>query len=157
MGRIIKILILLFVVSLGLFFFINNQKQVEPINNNTQVVEETIKEDGQYSSKEDVALYIHTYNKLPSNFITKKEARKLGYTASKNNLREVCKGCSIGGDVFSNREKHLPTKEGRTYYECDIDYNGKKRNALRIVFSNDGLIYYTDDHYNTFELLYGEP
>ena len=116
----------------------------------------TIDEDGIYTSKEDVALYLYTYNKLPSNFITKSEAKKLGWVASKGNLWDVCENCSIGGDRFGNREGILPDKDGRKYYECDIDYEGKRRNAKRIVFSNDGLIYYTEDHYTTFELLYGE-
>ena len=65
-------------------------------------------------------------------------------------------GCSIGGDIFTNTQKVLPVKKGRIYYECDIDYEGGKRNAKRIVFSDDGLIFYTPDHYNSFEQLYGE-
>lgn len=118
-----------------------------------------IDENGTYTSKDEVALYIYTYKKLPRNFITKKEAKKLGWVASKNNLDDVAKGKSIGGDVFSNYEKNLPVIDGRTYYECDIDFNGKKRNAKRIVYADDfdeniGFIYYTDDHYKTFERLY---
>ena len=114
-----------------------------------------ISKEGAYYSKEDVALYIHTYGKLPSNFITKKEAEALGWTGG--SLDPYAPGKCIGGDVFGNREGILPTKKGRTYYECDIDTKGKKsRGAKRIVFSNDGLIYYTDDHYETFTLLYGE-
>lgn len=111
-------------------------------------------EDGEYSDKEHVALYIHTFNHLPSNFITKKEAKELGWESSKGNLGTVAPGKSIGGDRFGNREGILPAKDGRKYYECDIDYQGKKRGAKRIVFSDDGLIYYTEDHYETFELLY---
>ena len=118
-----------------------------------------IDKNGTYTSKDEVALYIYTYKKLPRNFITKKEAKKLGWVASKNNLGDVAKGKSIGGDVFSNYEKNLPIIDGRTYYECDIDFNGKKRNAKRIVYADDfdediGFIYYTDDHYKTFERLY---
>lgn len=63
---------------------------------------------------------------------------------------------SIGGDRFGNREGLLPTAKGRKYYECDIDFDGTYRGAKRIVYSNDGLIYYTEDHYESFELLYGE-
>ena len=118
---------------------------------------ETIREDGTYTSKEEVALYIHTYGKLPSNYITKSAAKKKGWDSEKGNLNKVLPGYSIGGDRFSNYEGHLPTKDGRKYYECDIDYKGGNRNAKRIVYSNDGLVYYTEDHYNTFELLYGEP
>ena len=112
--------------------------------------------DGVYTSKEDVALYIHTYGKLPSNFITKDEAEALGWTSG--GLDKYAKGKCIGGDHFGNFEKRLPTKKGRSYTECDIDTLGKSsRGEKRIVFSNDGLIYYTEDHYETFELLYGEP
>ena len=155
MKRFIKIGILSLLV-LGLLWFFFIRQNVEPINPNNNITE-TIKEDGIYTSKDEVALYIHTFNKLPSNYVTKSEAKKMGWVASKGNLRSVCDNCSIGGDVFTNREKTLPTKKGRTYYECDIDYDGGTRNAYRIVYSNDGLIYYTHDHYNTFELLYGEP
>jgi hypothetical protein len=117
---------------------------------------EIISEDGTYTSKEEVALYIYTYNHLPSNYITKKEAKALGWINSEGNLWEVAPGMSIGGDYFGNYEGLLPEEEDRDYYECDIDFDGTYRNAKRIVFSNDGLIYYTEDHYDSFELLYGE-
>ena len=113
-----------------------------------------VTEDGEYTSKEEVALYIHTYKHLPSNYITKNEAKKLGWDSKSGNLAEACPGKSIGGDKFGNREGLLPEKDGRQYYECDIDYVSGTRNGKRIVFSNDGLIYYTEDHYNTYELLY---
>ena len=108
-----------------------------------------IDEDGIYTTKEDVALYIHTYNKLPKNFITKKQAEKLGWNGG--GLDKYLENGCIGGDVFGNREKLLPAKEGRTWYECDIDTLHKsKRGSKRIVFSSDGLIYYTEDHYASF-------
>ena len=113
-------------------------------------------EDGSYTSKEEVAEYIAIYGHLPDNFITKKEAKALGWVSSEGNLREVAPGKSIGGDYFGNFEGNLPEKEGREYHECDIDSDGGYRGAKRIVYSNDGLIYYTEDHYETFELLYGE-
>ena len=112
--------------------------------------------DGVYTSKEDVALYLHLYGELPSNFITKSEAGDLGWQASKGNLWEVTDQKSIGGDRFGNREGLLPKKSGRQYYECDINYEGGYRGAERIVYSNDGLVYYTPDHYESFEPLYGE-
>lgn len=116
---------------------------------------ELIAEDGWYYSKDDVALYIHTYGHLPDNYITKNEAKKLGWTGG--SVEKYAKGMAIGGDKFGNYEGNLPDKKGRKYWECDIDTNGaKNRGAKRIIFSNDGLIYYTDDHYETFELLYGE-
>lgn len=113
-----------------------------------------VSEDGRYTSKEDVALYIHLFGHLPSNFITKKEANALGWTGG--SLEPYAPGCSIGGDYFGNYEGLLPKKKGRSYYECDIDTKGKSsRGAKRIVFSNDGLIYYSGDHYEHFTLLYG--
>ncbi len=114
-----------------------------------------IDEDGSYTSRDDVALYIHTYGHLPGNFITKKEARELGWSGG--GLEKYAPGMCIGGDRFGNYEGLLPEKKGRKYTECDIDTLGaKSRGAKRIVFSNDGLIYYTDDHYDSFTLLYGE-
>ncbi|NLC65684.1 MAG: ribonuclease [Clostridium sp.] len=109
-----------------------------------------ISEDGYYTSKEDVYKYIDKYEKLPNNYITKKEAKDLGWDSKKGNLWDVSNKKSIGGDYFGNRENKLPDKNGRKWYECDINYNGGYRGKERIVFSNDGQIYYTDDHYNSF-------
>ncbi len=114
-----------------------------------------LEENGSYTTKEDVSLYLHTYGKLPQNFITKGEARDLGWEGG--SLEPYAKGFCIGGDTFGNYEGLLPKKSGRTYRECDIDTLGKSaRGAKRIVYSNDGLIYYTDDHYESFTLLYGD-
>lgn len=118
--------------------------------------EEALPEDGHYTSKEEVVEYILTYGHLPDNFISKKEAKAQGWDGSAKTLRKLFPGMSIGGDHFGNYENLLPQKKGRRYTECDINFNGKSRGAERIVFSNDGLIYYTGDHYATFELLYGE-
>ncbi|MCH5195724.1 MAG: ribonuclease [Oscillospiraceae bacterium] len=117
--------------------------------------EASIDEDGSYTAKDDVALYIYTYGKLPRNFMTKKEAEALGWKSGP--LEPYAEGMCIGGDRFGNYEGLLPKKSGRQYTECDIDTLGAgSRGAKRIVFSNDGLIYYTDDHYESFTLLYGE-
>ena len=113
----------------------------------------TVTEDGVYDSKEEVALYIHLYRHLPSNYITKKQAEKLGWPGG--DLRPYAPGKCIGGSHFGNYEGLLPDQKGREWTECDIDtLNRKSRGAKRIIFSNDGLIYYTDDHYESFELLY---
>ena len=114
----------------------------------------TIDEEGNYTDKDNVALYIHTYGHLPSNYITKQEAEKLGWNSKEGNLPEVAPDKSIGGSRFGNYDGELPEEEGREYKECDIDYEGGHRNAKRIIFSNDGLIFYTDDHYENFEQLY---
>lgn len=116
---------------------------------------DALPENGSYTTKEDVALYIHTYGRLPDNFITKKEAQNLGWPGG--DLEPYAPGMCIGGSRFGNYEGLLPEAKGRTYTECDVDTLGaKSRGAKRIVFSNDGLIYYTEDHYESFELLYGD-
>lgn len=113
-----------------------------------------VEENGNYTSKEEVALYIHTYGKLPVNYITKKQAQELGWDPENGNLSDILPGMSIGGNVFGNYEGALPRAGGRRYFECDIDYEGGYRGAKRIVYSNDGLVFYTEDHYNTFEQIY---
>ena len=115
----------------------------------------TLDIDGTYTTAEDVSLYLYLYDDLPENFITKDEARDLGWTGG--GLEKYAPGKCIGGDYFGNREGLLPKEKGRTYTECDINTLGKSsRGAERIVFSNDGLIFYTDDHYESFVLLYDE-
>lgn len=115
---------------------------------------ELVEEDGIYSTPDLVAAYIHTFNKLPKNFITKDEAAKLGWVSNKGNLWDVTDEMSIGGDKFGNYEGLLPKKNGRQWYECDVNYTGSFRGDERIVYSNDGLIYYTEDHYESFTQLY---
>ena len=127
----------------------NDDSDNEDSNN-----EDSVEYGESYTSKEEVALYLHLYEELPPNFITKKEAQKLGWVSKEGNLSEVAPGMSIGGDYFGNYEGILP--KGKEYHECDIDSDGSYRGAKRIVFSDDGCIYYTEDHYETFELLYGE-
>ena len=104
-----------------------------------------------YSDKEHVAAYLKQFGELPPNYITKAQASALGWVASYGNLWRVAPGKSIGGDRYGNYEGLLPAKSGRRYYECDIDFDGSYRNGKRIVYSSDGLIFYTGDHYNTFE------
>ena len=105
---------------------------------------------GRYTSRDDVALYLDTYGRLPVNFMTKKEAQALGWNGG--DLWRYADGMSIGGDSFGNYEGLLPTD--KSYHECDIDYKGGKRGAKRIVYSDDGYIYYTEDHYSSFDQLY---
>ena len=163
--RIFKISFISFFVVATLF---SCKSQILVSSNNNKTVgadtirpssNDIIDENGSYTSKDEVALYIYTYKKLPKNFITKSEAKKLGWNSFKNYVGDVAKGKSIGGDRFNNYQKILPDIKGRKYIECDIDYKGKKRNAKRIVYADDfdekiGCIYYTEDHYNTFEKLY---
>ena len=103
---------------------------------------------------QDIADYIFEYGELPPNFITKKEAQALGWDSSWNYVSDVAPGKSIGGDRFGNYEGLLPSKKGRQWYEADCYYTTGKRNAYRILYSNDGLVYYTDDHYETFTQMF---
>lgn len=114
---------------------------------------EMLPPDGFYTTAEDVSLYLVQYGELPENFITKSEAREAGWSGG--SLEPYAPGKCIGGDRFGNYEGLLP--EDREYRECDIDTLGaESRGAKRLVFSDDGLIYYTEDHYESFVLLYGE-
>ena len=116
--------------------------------------EQTLAEDGWYYSRDDVALYLHTYNHLPTNYLTKNEAEALGWNNKEGNLWDVADGCCIGGNKFGNYEGRLPEKSGLTWHECDVNYQGGYRGSDRLLYSTDGLIYYTEDHYNTFTQLY---
>lgn len=156
--RLIRNIIAIAIIGLCIFNFVNNflssLQPTNPVITDPPVVQQ-LDENAEYNKMEDVALYIHLYGHLPSNFMTKSEAKKQGW--SNGALDTVISGKSIGGDRFGNNEGLLPKKDGRQYYECDIDTVGEKsRGAKRIVFSNDGLVYYTDDHYESFTLLYGE-
>lgn len=134
----------------------------QPLGTETEAIPETgadepvVEEDGWYYSKEEVALYIYTYGRLPDNYVGKNEAEDAGWSGG--SVEKYLPGRAIGGSRFGNYEGLLPKAKGRTWTECDINTHGKtSRGAERIVFSNDGLIYYTSDHYESFELLYGEP
>ena len=126
------------------------EDEEQPEEEGESIQTAAVDENGSYTTKDDVALYIHTYGKLPPNFITKKEAQKLGWSGG--SLEPFAPGKCIGGNYFGNYEGVLP--EGK-YKECDIDTLGKKsRGAKRIIYSDDGRIYYTDDHYKSFTQLY---
>lgn len=119
---------------------------------NKTAVEDTtsseVTEEGAYTTKDEVAIYIHTYHKLPHNYITQNEAMDRGWK------RSECPadyGFMIGGRRFGNREGHLPKNR---YYECDVDYDGHARGVKRLVYTENGIVYYTGDHYNSFEQLY---
>lgn len=125
----------------------NPQQQTAEIGDASVVYGET------YTDPDEVALYLHDFEELPPNFVTKKEAGQQGWSAGKD-LSKILPGCSIGGDKFGNFEGLLPEKSGRQYYECDVNYTGGSRGAERLVFSSDGLIYYTEDHYESYTQFY---
>ncbi len=94
--------------------------------------------------------HIAHYGILPENYITKSEARLKGWKRYKGNLRDVTLNGAIGGDIYYNDDRRLPEAAGRMWYEADINYTGGIRNGHRILYSNDGLIFVTYDHYGTF-------
>ncbi|MGC4232738.1 MAG: ribonuclease domain-containing protein [Niabella sp.] len=131
------------------FIFFRNKKETHPgdlIQADTAIVSID-----KLTSEEVVVPYVKKHQKLPDYYITKNEARKGGWIASEGNLCEVLPGKAIGGDVFSNREGNLPSSDNRKWYEADLNYKCGRRNAHRLLYSNDGLIYVTHDHYKTFE------
>ncbi len=120
----------------------------EIIEENSIAEEKSLDEDGSYYSLEDVSSYLIEFNHLPTNYITKKEAMDLGWSPKDGNLWDVADKAVIGGDHFGNFEGKLP--EGN-YKEADVNYKGGRRGAERIIFDEDTNIYYTKDHYETFE------
>ena len=125
------------------------------VDGDVAVTEDLIVEYGyDYYTPDEVALYLHVFEDLPPNYISKDEARELGWNSREGNLWEVAYGFCIGGDRFGNREEQLPVARSRCYYECDVNYYGGFRGEERLVFSDDGLIYYTADHYQSFEQFY---
>ena len=111
-------------------------------------------EAGPITEPQAIADYLFRNGKLPDNFITKEEAQALGWDSSRNYLSDVAPGKSIGGDRFGNYEGQLPKAKGRKFFECDANYRGGKRGSERIVYSNDGHVWYSKDHYGTFEELF---
>ena len=109
---------------------------------------------GAITAPQAIADYIFDNGRLPDNFITKKEAEALGWDSSRNDVSDVAPGKSIGGDRFGNYEGLLPDAPGRTWKEADANYVSGNRGAERIVFSNDGLVYYTKDHYKSFTQMF---
>ena len=168
MKRKSKSIVMMFVIlAIALFSYLNQDKPagqviVETTGESTvEVTSETsvsgtikLDELSPYYEAEEVAFYIHTYGKLPINYLTKSEAIDQGWDSDKGNLWDVTDQMVIGGDRFGNREGLLPNKTSQIWFECDVNYEGGFRSGERLVFSNDGLIYYTGDHYSSFEKWY---
>ncbi len=125
-----------------------------PAVTETPAVAEPTAEPGPMDEAQRIADYIFEHGELPDNFITKKEAQALGWDKYVNKVSDVAPGKSIGGDYFGNYEKQLPVVQGRKYYEADCYYFGGDRNEYRIIYSNDGHVWFTGDHYQTFTELF---
>lgn len=124
-----------------------SKNEIQDLDENFEILpEQSIDE---LTNEKTVIDFVKKNHKLPDYYITKNEARKHGWIASKGNLCEVLPGKAIGGDKFGNREKQLP--KGEQYYEADVNYNCGNRNADRIIFTKNGDVYITKNHYKTFE------
>lgn len=119
------------------------------LDKNFEILDEKERPIANLTEAEAVIDYVKTKHKLPDFYITKSEAKSKGWIPSKGNLCEVLHGKAIGGDKFSNREKQLP--KGEQYYEADVNYNCGNRNADRIVFTKNGNVWLTKNHYRSFE------
>ena len=116
--------------------------------------DEPTAEPGPREAAQQLADYLFEHGELPENFVTKREAQDLGWKTRYRNVGDIRPGLAIGGDYFGNYEGKLPQVRGRKYYEADCFYQGKERNAYRIIWSTDGHVWYTGDHYETFEELF---
>ncbi|MGO2358413.1 ribonuclease domain-containing protein [Mesonia sp.] len=143
-------------------YFQENKKEQEPIpaesvqNGNLEDHKDSSSNTNssaivQLTKANTVIAYVKKHERLPKYYLTKNEAKKRGWKPYEANLCEVLPGKAIGGDYFGNREGRLPNRKGRKYYEADINYDCGGRNANRLVYSNDGLIFTTKDHYKTFQ------
>lgn len=159
-------LFLFFIIGLGTAFlvmhFLNNYKIEKKNSANTEISNsensietkdpELSKNTGnidELTSENVVINFVKANKKLPDYYVTKSEAKKNGWVPSKGNLCDVLPGKAIGGDKFSNREKNLPGND--QYFEADVNYNCGNRNADRIVFTKNGEVYLTKDHYKSFQ------
>ncbi|AGQ33046.1 Ribonuclease precursor [Serratia liquefaciens] len=104
----------------------------------------------QLTQQKRVVSYLQQHQRLPDYYITKKQAREQGWDARNGNLCSVLPGKAIGGDRFSNREGQLPAARSRVWREADINYQCGRRGADRLLYSSDGLIFVTRDHYKNF-------
>ncbi|TBM01009.1 ribonuclease N [Hafnia paralvei] len=140
---------LLIILALSGVAFLNSQAAVSSHEGKSASVS-TSESIEQLTQQERVVSYLREHQRLPDFYITKKQARAEGWDASAGNLCSAVPGRAIGGDRFSNREKRLPQKAKRIWREADINYHCGRRQADRLIYSNDGLIYITRDHYRTF-------
>ena len=147
-------IIVLLVAILAILLYNNCNHKTQPVSNNDHAVKNktaAAKSINELTKEATVVAYVKQNGQLPAYYITKKAAREQGWNAADGNLCAVLPGKAIGGDVFTNREGNLPQKAGRTWYEADLNYNCGRRNADRLLFSSDGLVFVTKDHYKTFQ------
>lgn len=141
-------IIALLILIVGGIIFLKDRSVSEKVHSSADTARLAIDE---LTSEKLVVPYVKKHKRLPDYYIKKSEARKLGWVASEGNLCEAVPGKAIGGDVFFNRENNLPSAPNRKWFEADLNYHCGRRNADRLLFSSDGIIFVTYDHYKTFE------
>ncbi len=154
--RIASMLIMAVLIALSLYFKGSDLQDTEQAERPVSPPEQSIRNENaqkidQLTQQSNVVSYVQKYQKLPAFYVTKKEARQAGWDAKKGNLCEVLPGKAIGGDRFLNREKRLPISPNRQWYEADINYNCGHRGADRLMYSSDGMVFVTTDHYKSFQ------
>jgi len=134
----------------------NSEKATSSSSVATKLIYEAVEESGLYTTKDSVAAYLCKFDKLPSNYVDKNEGKSL-YESKTGKIFEKWNfnpwttiGVMIGGDVFENREGLLPSG---SYHEADVDYSAKNRGTKRLIYQSDCVIYYTANHYETFDKL----
>lgn len=155
--RVISLVLMAILIALSLYFR-GGDVQEPQVDKPTAASEQSINRENaqpktidQLTEQQNVVSYMQKYQKLPAFYLTKKEARQAGWDAKKGNLCDVLPGRAIGGDRFSNREKSLPISQNRQWFEADINYRCGHRGADRLLYSSDGLIFVTHDHYKSFK------
>ncbi|MFD1092537.1 ribonuclease domain-containing protein [Providencia vermicola] len=155
--RVISLVLMAVLIVLSLYFR-SGDVQDKPQSDKPATSEQTIARENalpktidQLTEQQNVVSYMQKYQKLPAFYLTKKEARQAGWDAKKGNLCDVLPGRAIGGDRFSNREKSLPIADNRQWFEADINYRCGHRGADRLLYSSDGMIFVTHDHYKSFK------
>ncbi|BBG60045.1 Ribonuclease precursor [Providencia rustigianii] len=153
--RVISLVLMAILIAVSLYFKGGEQPATEPAANSPShevaASKEMPKTIDQLTAQNNVVSFMEKYQKLPAFYITKKQAREAGWDAKKGNLCDVLPGRAIGGDRFSNREKRLPMTDSRQWYEADINYRCGHRGADRLLYSSDGMIFVTTDHYKSFQ------
>lgn len=150
------LLVVICLIVLSLFYQNREEKKAQKALTETNISENKTKEPDvvditNLTNEKTVVDFVRNNGRLPDYYITKSQARKAGWDAGKGNLCKILPGKAIGGDNFANREGKLPKQKGRKYFEADINYRCGHRQADRLVFSNDGLIFISKDHYKSFQ------
>ncbi|WP_428946150.1 ribonuclease domain-containing protein [Pantoea sp. FN060301] len=143
-----KLIIAVIFAVVATYMGLRQSEQQTLPQNDTATERESISE---LTRQERVTRYLQQHRQLPPYYLKKQEARRRGWQSEKGNLCDILPGKAIGGDRFHNREAHLPASQGRKWFEADVNYHCGRRGSERLLYSSDGLIYLTRDHYRHVE------